>query len=508
MEFLGRVRVESTTSLRLPFELEHSITKCKVIHGNICVGLSRNNVLVEFNATNCDIKKGIKIEKWKCQDLDIVYEIGDKYLILLTKEDNEGFLVYEAFDQGFKLVHHFPERFLTLKPVDTVEGRQAVLVQYSPTRSETLDLCSLALIASPKNPVSQESSSLIEPFGHKSREEEQVSKSLIVQKKKAEMAVKDVKEDVEELDQLINLAISDMTCNNSEFSINETDILNGLFHGNKGPEQQASKHHLELTIRGCQRPNQALIWIQVTNNSDRFVDNLQLLMMSGGQVQVLPFGDLDAMLKEDATQSIISETLGVQSLEDQSLSSLEVHQSVVFVATATVKDSFQGQLQFKIADRILTQKLDEIKVNNLKRMELKEEILARIHLSLIRKSIKIESTLERIFDLHSALLKSSDLKTVCFRIYANSEVIVIVTKITDFSYELKIHTDKMGVLEEHLTLLDANLGMDVVFQLVADDTLKGRENTKYEALMDEIIAVENGQTPNEVITDRAFLFDY
>merc|ERR1711860_91697 len=135
-------------------------------------------------------------------------------------------------------------------------------------------------------------------------------------------------------------------------------------------------------------------------------------------------------------------------------------------------------------------------------MELKEEILARIHLSLIRKSIKIESTLERIFDLHSALLKSSDLKTVCFRIYANSEVIVIVTKITDFSYELKIHTDKMGVLEEHLTLLDANLGMDVVFQLVGDDTLKGRKNTKYEALMDEIIAVENGQTPNEVITDR------
>merc|ERR1711860_78017 len=102
-------------------------------------------------------------------------------------------------------------------------------------------------------------------------------------------------------------------------------------------------------------------------------------------------------------------------------------------------------------------------------MELKEEILARIHLSLIRKSIKIESTLERIFDLHSALLKSSDLKTVCFRIYANSEVIFIVTKSTDFSYELKIHTDKMGVLEEHLTLLDANLGMDVVFQLVADD---------------------------------------
>ena len=73
MEFLGRVRVEATNSL--PFELEHSLIKCKVVHGKVCVGLSRNNFLVEFNATNCDIKKGIKIEQWKCQDLDIVYEL-------------------------------------------------------------------------------------------------------------------------------------------------------------------------------------------------------------------------------------------------------------------------------------------------------------------------------------------------------------------------------------------------------------------------------------------------
>ena len=123
------------------------------------------------------------------------------------------------------------------------------------------------------------------------------------------------------------------------------------------------------------------------------------------------------------------------------------------------------------------------------------------------------STLERIFDLHSALLKSgSDLKTVCkFRIYANSEVILIVTKINDFSYQVKIHTDKMNVLEEHLTLLDATLGKDVVFQLISvnEETQKERANNKYEALMDEIIAAENRQMwANEVITDRAFLFDY
>ena len=517
MEFLGRVRVEATNSL-LPFELEHSLIKCKVVHGKVCVGLSRNNFLVEFNATNCDIKKGIKIEQWKCQDLDIVYEFGDKYLILLTKKDNEGFLVYEAFDHTFKLVHHCPERFLTLKPVDTVEGRQAVHVQYSPVRSKTLHFGSLASQTTPpKNPLSQDSSSFIEQFGkQKSKEEEQVSKSLLVQKKKAEKAVNDVKEEVEKLDKLINLAISDMTCNDSEFSINEADVLNGLFHG-KSSSRRSPKHHLEVTeVRGFQMPNQEnLIWMRVTNSSDRLIDNLRLLMTSaaGGQVQVLPFGDLDEMLKEDASRFILSETLGVQSLEDkQSLSSLEAHQSIIFVAT-TVKDSLQGQLQFKMDDRILTQKLDEIKAKNLKRLDLKEEILARIHLSFIRKSIKIESTLERIFDLHSALLKSgSDLKTVCkFRIYANSEVILIVTKINDFSYQVKIHTDKMNVLEEHLTLLDATLGKDVVFQLISvnEETQKERANNKYEALMDEIIAAENRQMwANEVITDRAFLFDY
>jgi len=62
-----------------------------------------------------------------------------------------------------------------------------------------------------------------------------------------------------------------------------------------------------------------------------------------------------------------------------------------------------------------------------------------------------------------------------------------------------------------LTLLDATLGKDVVFQLISvnEETQKERANNKYEALMDEIIAAENRQMwANEVITDRAFLFDY
>ena len=49
MEFLGRVVVETANSHKLPYELEHSIAKHKIVCENTCVGLSRNNFLIEFN---------------------------------------------------------------------------------------------------------------------------------------------------------------------------------------------------------------------------------------------------------------------------------------------------------------------------------------------------------------------------------------------------------------------------------------------------------------------------
>ena len=511
MEFLGRVVVETANSHKLPYELEHSIAKYKIVYENTCVGLSRNNFLIEFSTsknTNCDIKKGIKLE-WKCQDLDIVYENGDKYLAVLTMQDKEGFAVFEAFDQSFKLIHQCPERFMNLRPIDT-NGRQILFVQFSPTRSETFDsLCSPGEI---KQLSSQESSS-IELSDQESSENTQVSKILLVQKENAEKAISNVKKDVEELDNLIQLAISDLSCNNSEFSISETDVLNGLFHGNVGSrEEETSKSYMNIEeIKSCQMENQkTLLWIKVSNDSNCLVDDLQLVMMTDGQVQVLT-KNLDAMIKEDATKSVISETLGVSGTVDDkvTLQKLKAFQSVVFVAA--VKDKFQGQLQFKIGDRLLTQKLvDEITGESsvCNRLELKEEILARTHLSLVQKCIRVESMLERHFDLHSALTKSTTLKNVCFRVYANAEVIIIVTKISEYSYELKFYTDQVKMLEEQLALLDTKLGVDVVYQLVPQDGPAVRRKSRHELLMDEIVAIESGRMPNEVITDRAFLFDH
>ena len=139
-----------------------------------------------------------------------------------------------------------------------------------------------------------------------------------------------------------------------------------------------------------------LLWIKVTNDSNCLVDDLQLVMMTDGQVQVLT-RNLDAMIKEDATKSVISETLGVSGTVDDkvTLQKLKAFQSVVFVAA--VKDKFQGQLQFKVGDRLLTQKLvDDITGGSsvCNRLELKEEILARTYLSLVQKCIRVESMLE------------------------------------------------------------------------------------------------------------------
>ena len=176
---------------------------------------------------------------------------------------------------------------------------------------------------------------------------------------------------------------------------------------------------------------------------------------------------------------------------------------MIFVL-ATEKE-FEGQLQFKVLGDLLLQKLPTLNYNKeLKKMEPKEEIISRIQLSLVKKEIKIRSVLERPFDIEQIFSKIS-LKKVYLRTFANSDLILIQDKINEYTHCSSIYGQDMKSVIKFLNSLNQHLGKDVIFEL-SKKTFEKID--KQEALIDEIIANENDQSPSEIVTDRAFLLSH
>ena len=176
---------------------------------------------------------------------------------------------------------------------------------------------------------------------------------------------------------------------------------------------------------------------------------------------------------------------------------------MIYVLALEDGTQFEGQLQFKVQESLLLQKL-QLNDAMVNKMESKEEIAARIQLSCVKKEILIRSALERPFELEQ-LLSKIGLKNVFLRIFANPDLIVIPVKINDCAHKLTFHSDDMKFVTKYLKNLNQHLGKDIVFEL---SEKKSEKIDKHEALMDEIIAVENEQVPSEINTDRAFLLSY
>ena len=175
---------------------------------------------------------------------------------------------------------------------------------------------------------------------------------------------------------------------------------------------------------------------------------------------------------------------------------------MIYVLSLQDQVQFEGQLQFNVQENLLLQKI-QLNIQTAMKMELKEEIAARMQLSTVKKEVKIRSVLERPFELDQ-ILSRIGLKSVFLRIFANSDLIVMPIKIKEYTHSLRFYSEDMKFVMKCMKNLNQHIGKDIIFEL---SNKKCDSNIdKHEALMDEIIAVENGQFPSELNTDRAFLF--
>ena len=291
MEFIGRIAVQNKP--KLPSDLEQFINKYKVVSDDLCVGYSKNNFLVEFSAFHGDIKKGVKLDS-TYDNLEIIHDFNDKYVVLLTRPENCGFCVYQPNEQTFQKVQESTQYFIGYHVQDD-QGRQILHIQYSPSRSEAFDFAGSHKNATIKEPL-----------------QEQVSTVLAAQRNKAKKAVSDLRKEVQDLEHTLELAISDLTLNNVDFSLGEAEVLQGLFDG-RTLKRSKSKVTLELSdIKVYEHDKAKKIWIQINNTSEFTVVDLQLVLLSSGQVQVLEL-DLETMLKTSACNHILNKNFASSS---------------------------------------------------------------------------------------------------------------------------------------------------------------------------------------------------
>ena len=212
-------------------------------------------------------------------NLEIIHDFKDEYFVLLTRPENEGFCVYQPKNQAFQKIRDCSQSFIGFH-VQDVQGRQVLHMQYSPTRSEIIDLCGSQEIAVAKEPL-----------------KDQVSKVLTVQRKKAKKAVEDLANEVKDLEHTLVIAISDLTLNNVDFSVAENDLLRGLFDGHTLKSHSKNKVTLEISdVKVSDHTKEKIVWIQVTNTSEFVVKDLQFVLLSSGQVQIVE-QDLETMIK-------------------------------------------------------------------------------------------------------------------------------------------------------------------------------------------------------------------
>ena len=319
MEFIGKITVRNQP--KLSNDLEEFMTKYKTVSGDLCVGYSKNNFLVEFSAFNGEIRKGLKVDS-SFDDLEIIHDFNDEYFVLLTRAENYGFSVYRPSDQTFQKVQESPHYFIGFHVQDLDQGRQALHMQYSPTRSEILDFAK----SSHKNNFIQG------PLT------DQVSKVLAMQRSKARKAVSELNQEVQDLEHTLKLAISDLTMNDVDFSVGENEILKGLFDG-RTLKRSKTKVALQISdLKVYEQDKAKTLWIQITNTSEAMVVDLQLVLLSSGQVQVLEH-DLETMLKIGARDHILGKTFACSSKtksqrEFPTLNPGEIHQ-IINRVTAT-----------------------------------------------------------------------------------------------------------------------------------------------------------------------------
>ena len=133
-----------------------------------------------------------------------------------------------------------------------------------------------------------------------------VEKSLSWQLENAKKSVQDTKNEVIELEQVLDCAITDLASNESSMKVKEIDVIKGLFNRDSFPseETQICLKMVEVKIGKFQQ-GETMVLCKLKNDTKYPVSDVKLVLLNDGHYKIKYLhDDLDKIIDEEVAQGI------------------------------------------------------------------------------------------------------------------------------------------------------------------------------------------------------------
>ena len=118
-ELIGRII--NTSKILLPSSLKDYISLYDSIDSRQCVGLTKNNLLIEFDILSEKLTRVHKIsaaaDGFFYESLKVIHDVYNQYQVVITQSSNQGLQVYKtASKQGsYEMIFELKETFIEIE---------------------------------------------------------------------------------------------------------------------------------------------------------------------------------------------------------------------------------------------------------------------------------------------------------------------------------------------------------------------------------------------------------
>ena len=247
MEFVGRVQIAKSD---VPPNLKNYISVFQKIDSLRQVGLTRNGLLVEYDVSDEQFHRSIKVSD-VFQIIKIIHILENQYLVVLAKKSHDLLRVYKPKSKTFEIIYELNQKFIDFEVIDEQKIGYETLRIHGTSSNIVKDFCA-------------------NKFDHTSNDSltESVDAALKKQAENGKNACEQVRNDVDRLKNMIDGIEYDLSANST--SVKESDLLKTAFGS-------FSRPCLELTVIALKRFRSFFVF-SIENPHDCMAEDLILVI--------------------------------------------------------------------------------------------------------------------------------------------------------------------------------------------------------------------------------------
>ena len=516
-ELIGRII--NPSKILLPSSLKDYISLYDSIDSRQCVGLTKNNLLIEFDILSEKFTRVHKIsaDGFVYESLKVIHDVYNQYQVVVTQSSNQGLQVYKtASKQGsYEMIFELRETFIEIEVDDEpTKGAYEVLkIKLSPSRILVKDFSS-----SSDSFLTIDNDCGLTTMDNIAEHEfnDAAEVALLKQSEHLNQAIQVVEKDLKKLKQLI----SDLTHNLSADvqTVKESDLLKATFNKKLLPSPQHLKSDIvqknKLVIQKIKSFDAKQIVITIGNPLDGKIEDLKpVLNHPCFRFKETHFLNLDQKIQAEACELIMDKMMGFDvSNSSKKQTVLDPGDNITFVLDLmeVIETDIQIFFQFYYNGQLFVQSLKVNLANKIldeKSNNTAEKFLVDLLLYNFKESFHVKSHLERPFDLFLAVKSSgvAETKTSSKIAFSGTDVTVVIFKLDKYAYRLDIYSDEISSIKRSLVKLYEKLPEDCMITVKRPPLLDNYMSIdKKTALLQEITALKKEQKIDEIVTDLAF----